>query len=161
VAAVVLVVDVDELELRQIALAFRRSGFDVFEASTAIEGLLEELDKAPDLIVLTEEIPPLEAGGMVKLLRRITSVPMIVVGGGGEPEETHTLDMGGDFYLRRPYKPEVMLARARALLRGLKGAGSNIGGGQQHGAQVLPRTFGIEGRFECSQPLNGRWDQDD
>ena len=121
----VLVVSADELELRRIALAFRRSGFDVFEASTAVGGLLEELERDHDLIVLAEELSPLEAGEMVELLRRFTTVPIMVVGGGGEPEETHTLNMGGDFYLRRPYKPQVMLALARALLRELKGVGGN------------------------------------
>ncbi len=118
----ILIVDPDEVERRRLARAFSEAGFQVVEAQAAVEGLFETLERHPSLILLTEEVPPLEAGDLLPVLRRITDAPVILIGGGGEPEEIDTLDLGADFYLRRPSSGRVVVALARALLRRYRGS---------------------------------------
>ena len=120
-----LVIDSDELELHRIAAALRQADFEVAEAASAVEGLVEVLDRDPLLIVLAEEVAPLDAGEVLLVLRRLTDAPIMLVGSGGEPEERDILDAGGDFYLRRPFRREVLLARARVLLRTYRRSGKS------------------------------------
>ncbi len=112
-----IIVDSDEVELHRMGSAFRQADFDVAEAKTAIEGMVKVLERDPGLIVLAEDVPPFNAGDLLPVFRRLSYAPIIVVGGGGDPEEVDALDAGGDFYLRRPFRPVVLLARARLLLR--------------------------------------------
>ncbi|KPJ52165.1 MAG: hypothetical protein AMS16_06770 [Planctomycetes bacterium DG_58] len=113
----VLVVDDDELERRRVVAEFARAGMVVAEASNAVEGLIGVLEEAPEVIVLSEEIPPLAADDVVSVLRRLSDAPLIILGSGQDPEEVSALDRGADAYLRRPLSSAMLLARARALLR--------------------------------------------
>jgi two-component system response regulator ChvI len=118
---VVLLIDPDELERKRLQRAFAREGFRLLEAESAIEGLFETLERDPVLILLAEQVPPLEAGELLLVLRRITEAPVIVIGSGEEPEEGAALELGADFYLRRPFGDKIALARARALIRRHRG----------------------------------------
>lgn len=113
----VLVIDPDEVGRLRLARPLRDAKFEVIEATGAIEGLFETLERNPDLILLAEEVPPLEAGDLLPLLRRLTAAPIMVFGSGGDPEEIAALDLGADFYERRPPSAQALIARARALLR--------------------------------------------
>lgn len=130
---VVLIIDPDELERRRLQRAFADADLELVEAGSAIEGLFETLERDPLLILLAEQVPPLEAGELLLVLRRISGAPIIVIGGGDEPDEASALDLGADFYLRRPFGAQVAVARARALLRRCRGSLLNAalaGGGR-------------------------------
>lgn len=113
----VLVIDEDELERRRVVRDIRAAGMVVVEASDTVEGLVHILEEDPEVIVLAEEMPPFEAEDLVRVVRRLTDAPLIILGSGGEPPEVSALDRGADAYLRRPFSPAALLARARALLR--------------------------------------------
>lgn len=117
-----MIIDPDQLERRRLQRAFAEAGLDLVEAGSAIEGLFETLERDPVLILLAEQVPPLAAGELLLVLRRITDAPIIVIGNGDEPEEAAALDLGADFYLRRPFGAQVAVARARALLRRHRGS---------------------------------------
>lgn len=137
-APIVLIIDPDQLERRRLQRAFAEAGLDLVEAGSAIEGLFEALERDPVLILLAEQVPPLAAGELLLVLRRITDAPIIVIGNGDEPEEASALDLGADFYLRRPFGAQVAVARARALLRRHRGSALGAAGGA--GVPVLSRT---------------------
>ncbi len=113
----ILLVDTNDVERRRLSRALEQAGFRVVEAASGVEGLFQVLESAPVLILLAEEVPPLEAADLLMVLRRISDAPLIIIGRGGDPEEVAALEDGADFYARRPFSPEVLLARARALLR--------------------------------------------
>ena len=113
----VLVIDQDEPERHWVVSALRQAGMVVVEASSSVEGLVNVLEEAPQVIVLAEEMPPLEAEDLVRVVRRLTDAPVIILGSGGEPREVSALERGADAYLRRPPTPATLLAWARALLR--------------------------------------------
>ena len=114
---IVLLIDPDEVERRRLQRAFASEGFQLLEAESAIEGLFETLERDPVLILLAEQVPPLAAGELLLVLRRITEAPVIVIGSGDEPEEGSVLELGAAFYLRRPFGDRVAVARARSLIR--------------------------------------------
>jgi len=120
----VLVIDEDELERRQVVGDLLSAGMAVVEASSSVQGLFSVLEEAPDVIVMAEEMPPLEADDLVSLLRRLTNAPLIILGGGDDPIEVSALDRGADAYLRRPFSLALLLARARALLRRYRSSSS-------------------------------------
>lgn len=123
----VLVIDEDELERRQVVGDLLSAGMAVVEASSSVQGLFSVLEEAPDVIVMAEEMPPLEADDLVSLLRRLTNAPLIILGGGDDPIEVSALDRGADAYLRRRFSPALLLARARALLRRYRPSSSMLG----------------------------------
>ena len=126
----ILVVDSDDIERRRLSAAFEREGFSVVEAASGVEGLFEVLESTPLLILLAEEVPPLEAADLLKVLRRISDAPVIIIGSGGDLEELAALADGADFYARRPFSLGVLLARARALLRRYRGSTGLAAGDQ-------------------------------
>jgi DNA-binding response OmpR family regulator len=121
-AELVLFIDVDDVERRRLCAAFEQAGFGVVEASSGVEGLFQVLESAPLLIILAEEVPPLKAADLLTVLRRLTDAPVMIIGGGVDPEEVAALEGGADFYARRPVSLRVLLARARALLRRYAGS---------------------------------------
>lgn len=113
----ILVVDLDDIERERLCRLFQQEGYNILEATTSVEALLQVLESAPRLIILAEEMPPLEAADLLAVLRRLTDAPVIVIGSGGDPGEVIALEEGADFYVRRPFSSQVLLARARALIR--------------------------------------------
>ncbi len=152
----ILVIDAAEAERLWLVRACRRAKFKVIEATDAIEGLFETLERNPDLILLAEEVPPMQAGDILPLLRRLTSAPILIVGGGGDPEEIAAVDLGADVYLRRPFSARALLARAHAVLRRYRGslASDSIGSRIR---DCLPRLSPTEKRLvACLMLHDGR-----
>ena len=112
-----VIIDADEAERRWLAIAFTSAGFEALGASASVEGLLQVLDSNPDLIIVAEEMPPLQAADLLIILRRASKAPIIVIGGGGEPEEVEVLESGADASLRRGPSLRLLTARLNALFR--------------------------------------------
>jgi len=112
-----VIIDSNDAERRRIASSLTLAGFEMREASGSVEGLLEVLDSAPDLIILSEEMPPLQAADLLVILRSAADAPIIVIGGGGDPEEIAALESGADSYVRRGASLRLLRTRADALLR--------------------------------------------
>jgi two-component system KDP operon response regulator KdpE len=113
----VLLIDADEHERRTVGGALRDAGVSVVEVSTGSQGLFQALDLAPDVVLLAEEVPPLQGREVLAVLRRLSDAPVVILGSGGGPEESSALDLGADSYVRRPLRGAVILARIRALVR--------------------------------------------
>ena len=114
---VALLINQDDWERRSVGRALRNAGWNVLEASSSVQGLVDVLEDKPTLIVLAAEMPPLEASELLAILRRLTAAPIILIGSRGDPGELKALEQGADSYMRRPFGPELLVARARALFR--------------------------------------------
>lgn len=84
-ATTVCIIDDDELMCAQMALVLRTAGFDVYEASSARQGLQIVADVRPDA-VLIDMIMPDQDGveTMVDLRRRWPDLPIVAISGGGQ-----------------------------------------------------------------------------
>jgi two-component system KDP operon response regulator KdpE len=111
----VLIVDRSSIERRYVAAILAADGFHVVQMAGVIEGFIEVMEKDPALIVLAEETEPLQPEEVISVVRRVSSAPVMVLGGGELPAETPSLMSGGDFYLKRPFGPADLAGRARML----------------------------------------------
>ncbi len=94
-------------------------GFHVRCAFDGAAGLEEALAFSPALIVLDIMLPLMDGVGVLKRLRQGGSkVPVIMLTARDSTlDKVHSLDLGADDYLTKPFDIEELLARIRALLR--------------------------------------------
>ncbi|MFG2166894.1 response regulator transcription factor [Micromonospora chersina] len=109
----------DDLTIRTPLLrGLRERGHAVAAASTALDGLRDALEDRPDLVVLDLGLPDLDGGELLRMLRAVSSVPVIVATArDDEAEIVRMLDAGADDYLVKPFTAAQLDARARAVLR--------------------------------------------
>ena len=98
-------------------------GFHVHCAYDGVEGLEEAQAFSPALIILDNMLPGLDGVGVLKRLRQSGSrVPVVMLTARDTTlDKVHSLDLGADDYLTKPFDIEELLARIRALLRRAEG----------------------------------------
>lgn len=123
----------DDLTIRTPLLrALREYGHAVAAASTALGGLRDALDDRPDLVVLDLGLPDLDGAELLRMLRAVSTVPVVVATArDDEVEIVRLLDAGADDYLVKPFTAAQLDARVRAVLR------RSAGGGATEAALVL------------------------
>ncbi|MFN7997398.1 MAG: response regulator transcription factor [Bryobacteraceae bacterium] len=97
---------------------FAQHEFVVDSVHDGPRGLARALDGGYDLVVLDVMLPVLEGFELLKQLRRRSSVPVIMLTARtAQKDRISGLDAGADDYLPKPFGPEELLARMRAVLR--------------------------------------------
>src|SRR5438445_724102 len=75
-------------------------------------------DRRPDVFVLGLRLPDIDGLELLRMLRAVTTVPVIVATArDDEGEIIRTLDAGADDYVVKPYSDDQLDARIRAVLR--------------------------------------------
>ncbi|MDQ6985983.1 MAG: response regulator transcription factor [Candidatus Dojkabacteria bacterium] len=116
----ILVVE-DESTIREVEKAYlKRAGYIVVEAADGEEAIsLFKKDKF-DLIVLDLNLPKVDGVEVCKKIRESSKVPIIMVTARVEEiDEIIGLEIGADDYLKKPFSPNVLVARVQSLLRRL------------------------------------------
>src|ERR687885_2017856 len=93
-------------------------------------GLKAVAEFDPEVIILDIMLPGRNGVGVLKELRqRGIRVPVLMLTARNtEMDKVHSLDMGADDYLTKPFGIEELAARIRALLRRGGGGGGGKGG---------------------------------
>jgi len=119
-----LLVD-DDAELCALMLDFfSQHGFRVESAYDGRRGLARALEGGFDLVLLDVMLPGLDGFEVLHQLRRQSSVPVIMLTARTEQADRISgLNAGADDYLPKPFGPEELLARIRAVLRRASQAG--------------------------------------
>lgn len=114
----ILVVD-DDVNLSQmIKFTFTKVGAEVYTASGGHEGLHLFYEQRPDLVILDVRMPDLDGWETCRQIRLFSHVPVIMLTSLNKDEEIiRGLDYGADDFVSKPFSREVLMARARALLR--------------------------------------------
>ena len=114
----VLVVD-DEAVLRDtLAFNLQREGYDVLLAADGQQGLALARDRQPDLVLLDLMMPGLDGLSLCSLLRRDSSMPLLVLTAkDDEVDRVVGLEMGADDYITKPFSMRELVARVKAHLR--------------------------------------------
>jgi DNA-binding response OmpR family regulator len=123
VGRTVLVVD-DEPTLREtLAEALEADGLHVVTATDGAEALARFRADSPDLVLLDLMLPQLSGIEVCRILRRESSVPIIMLTAkDGEIDKVVGLELGADDYVTKPFSLRELLARVRAQLRRTEGA---------------------------------------
>jgi len=114
----VLAVDDEAGILRLIKLELSSQGFRVVVAEDGAEALRIAEQQRPDIVVLDIIMPRMSGLEVMRRLRERTSVPVILLSAKDHDEDkVRGLEMGADDYLAKPFNPEELSARVRAVLR--------------------------------------------
>jgi two-component system KDP operon response regulator KdpE len=119
----ILAIDDEPALLRLIKLELTAHGFRVLTAETGMKGIKLEEESRPDLVILDLTLPEMDGFEVMRQLRDRTNVPIIVLTGmGADRDKIRGLELGADDYLAKPFSPQELAARARAVLRRATGA---------------------------------------
>ncbi len=114
----ILAVDDEPGVLRLIKLELSSQGLRVVTASDGEEALRVAEQQRPDIVVLDIMMPGISGLEVMRRLRERSSVPVILLTAKDhDQDKVRGLDMGADDYLVKPFNPEELSARVRAVLR--------------------------------------------
>lgn len=101
-----------------IRLNLEHDGFEVMDADSGVTALDQLRDQLPDLILLDVMMPELNGFETLKLIREISTVPVIMLTAKSEEEDrVKGLELGADDYITKPFSPRELVSRVRAVLR--------------------------------------------
>jgi two-component system KDP operon response regulator KdpE len=124
----VLVADDEPRITRLVALALREDGFRVVTAGGGREALEKADEVRPDIILLDIVMPDIDGIEVMRQLRDYRPVPVILLTAkGSTADKAKGLDLGADDYLAKPFHPDELTARVRAVLRRASGASPGTG----------------------------------
>jgi DNA-binding response OmpR family regulator len=115
----ILVVD-DEDTIREVVGRYLEyEGFKVCEAADGEAALAAYEKQPPDLIILDLMLPGVDGLTVLRRLRRDRPhVPVIMLTARGETNDRILgLDLGADDYVAKPFSPQELVSRVRAVLR--------------------------------------------
>jgi len=118
----ILVVDDEEKIVEVVKSYLENSGYIVYSAFSGRQAM-EMYEKVnPSLIILDLMLPDLSGEEICKVIRRRSSVPIIMLTAKVEEEDVlRGLDIGADDYVTKPFSPRQLVARVGALLRRVSG----------------------------------------
>jgi DNA-binding response OmpR family regulator len=97
---------------------FDQTGHHLDCAFNGGEGLACALNGTYDLMILDLMLPVVDGFEVLKQLRRRKDLPVIMLTARVQQQDRiHGLDAGADDYLPKPFDPDELLARIRAVLR--------------------------------------------
>lgn len=95
----------------------RKEGYRTLIAHDGYE-VLDRFDETVSLVLLDVMMPKLDGFGVVRELRKTSNVPIIMVTARGEDHDKILgLDIGADDYIVKPFSPQEVMARIKAVLR--------------------------------------------
>jgi two-component system KDP operon response regulator KdpE len=124
----ILVVDDEERMARFIRLNLEHDGFLVIEAYRGMDGIRVFREQLPDLILLDVMMPDIDGFEVLRMVREVSSVPVIMLTAKGEEDDRiKGLEMGADDYITKPFSPRELTSRVKAVLRRVESAGASTG----------------------------------
>ena len=108
-----------------LATYAKKEGYNV---TIAIDGfdVLSKVEKTDvDMILLDVMMPKMDGFQVCRQIRTTNNVPIIMITAKGEDyERIMGLDIGADDYIVKPFSPQEVMARIKAIMRRLDGKGS-------------------------------------
>jgi DNA-binding response OmpR family regulator len=114
----ILVVD-DEPSIREIvSLYLKRSGYEVTTAADGQAALDALARQTFDLVVLDLMLPRVDGLEITRRLRATSQTPIIMLTARSEEiDRILGLELGADDYVTKPFSPQELVSRVRAVLR--------------------------------------------
>jgi len=114
----VLLIDDDFDFLRLIILTFNDTGAQVITSPNGAEALSKLFAYQPDLIILDAMLPGIDGFTICRQIRQYSSTPVMMLSALERDELVlRGLEAGADDFLSKPINPEILLARAKAMMR--------------------------------------------
>jgi DNA-binding response OmpR family regulator len=114
----ILVVDDERSIVEVVSLYLHRAGYQVLTAHDGRQALELLIHQRPDLVILDLMLPNVDGLEITRRLRAEGNIPIIMLT--ARREETDRilgLELGADDYVVKPFSPQELVSRVRAVLR--------------------------------------------
>ena len=123
----VLLIEDEPSFVEALELSLAAEGFEVDSAMDGKTGLALFAGNRPDVVLLDLMLPGIQGLDVLRLLRKESDVPVIVVSAkDAEADVVTALELGADDYVTKPYSIRELIARVRAAERRSAGTTSEI-----------------------------------
>src|SRR5512132_571644 len=116
----ILVVE-DEASIAEVvSLYLKRAGYSVQIASDGKQAMNLFQTQNPDFVILDLMLPEVDGLALTRWLRDRSNVPIIMLTARrGEVDRIAGLELGADDYVVKPFSPQELVSRVRAVMRRL------------------------------------------
>jgi len=114
-----IVIVEDEPDISEVvSLYLKRAGYHVIRYSDGQEALQALMRHLPDLVILDVMLPGMDGFTLTRNLRDRFDVPIILLTSRREEADRIAgLELGADDYVVKPFSPQEVVSRVRAVLR--------------------------------------------
>jgi len=116
----ILVVEDEASVAEVVSLYLKRAGYHAQIASDGRQAMSLFESRKPDLVILDLMLPEMDGLSLTRWLRDRSNVPIIMLTARREEIDRITgLEMGADDYVVKPFSPQELVSRVRAVMRRL------------------------------------------
>ena len=114
----ILVVEDDHNIASFVQTVLESNSYQVLTAQRCQQGILMLSSHVPDLVVLDLGLPDMDGEEFIRIVRRNSMIPIIVLSARTEEsDKVSALDLGANDYITKPFGTAELVARVRAALR--------------------------------------------
>ncbi|MDK1030085.1 MAG: response regulator transcription factor [Anaerolineae bacterium] len=136
----ILVVEDEPSIAEVVGLYLQRAGYKVQTAADGKIAMNLLMKEIPDLVILDLMLPEIDGLSLTRWLRDRSDVPIIMLTARREEiDRIAGLEMGADDYVVKPFSPQELVSRVRAVMRRIKRASDDE---QDAHLSEPPLTFG-------------------
>lgn len=149
---IILLVEDEEDITELLVYNLKRHNYEPISVASGEDGLDAARDSKPDLVLLDLMLPGLNGLEVCRRLKddpATEQIPVIMLTAKGDEEDIIAgFDAGADDYVTKPFKPKVLLARVKAVLRrgaadrNQEGSPTELGGIHIHPGRFEVRVDG-------------------
>jgi len=112
----VLIVEDEPRILRFMSISLKVSGYNVVSTMRGDHAIDLVKEEKPDIIILDVFLPGRDGFEVLRELRTFSQLPVIVVSA-RDSLAPYALELGANEFMAKPFKPEDLIKRIRAVLR--------------------------------------------
>lgn len=119
----ILIVDDEENIRNLLSVYLKKEGFNIYHAGNGVEALNVVRNNEIHLIILDIMMPVMDGFETLKILRRDSDVPVMMLSARAEDEDKlFALGFGADDYETKPFSPKVLVAKIKAKVKRIYGS---------------------------------------
>src|SRR5215216_4401517 len=116
----ILIVEDENSIAEVVSLCLKRAGYNVQIAGDGKQAMNAFERHQPDLVILDLMLPEVDGLSLTRWLRDRSNVPIIMLTARREEiDRIAGLEMGADDYVVKPFSPQELVSRVRAVMRRL------------------------------------------
>jgi len=114
----ILVVDDDPSIIELVQTSLEEEDWNMCSALNGDEALKTIHENLPDLVILDIMMPGIDGTEVCRHINSTSSVPVVMLTAQADLDtKVRCLEMGADDYITKPFQPEELIARVKAVLR--------------------------------------------
>ena len=114
-----LIVDDEPANVDMLSQELEEEGYALMTARDGAEALIKVQERLPDLILLDVMMPNLDGFETLRMLREVSSVPVIMLTAKSrDVDQEKALALGADDYVTKPFSTRELVERVRRILGG-------------------------------------------